>query len=247
MPLNKIIITTVLLSMMSVGLTGCASTTATAPDTAKEADPLEPMNRKIYAFNKFVDKYTLKPVAQGYRAVLPTPVRQSVTHFFYNINDITIAANHLLQWKPNDAATDVVRVIVNSTAGVLGFFDVASKLGLQKGEADMGQTFGAWGYKNSTYIVIPLLGPSTVRDGIGIVGDWYASPWPLVDEEWRYGLQAVSFVNKRSNLLDTEAVVAVAAYDEYLFVRNAYIQKRHYMMYEGNIPANQHDEFEDDF
>src|SRR5687767_2673213 len=150
-------------------LSGCA--TARNPK-----DPLEPLNRSVYQFNQTIDRLALKPVAKGYRAAVPVPVRGGLTNVFGNFRDVTTAVNNLLQLKVSTAASDVARVAVNSTVGILGVFDVASRIGLSKHDEDFGQTLGRWGVPDGPYLVLPLFGPSNARDSVGLIGDYFTDP-----------------------------------------------------------------------
>lgn len=213
-----------------LALSGCA--TATDP-----RDPLEPINRGIYKFNDAVDKAVLKPVAQGYRAVLPQPVRTGVTNFFSNIEDVLIALNNLLQFKFHAAASDVARVAFNTTFGIAGIFDVATSFGLEKHDEDFGQTLGYWGIGDGPFLMLPLLGPSNLRDTVGLVAYYQLDPVLNLDHvPTRNTLSVLRFVNRRAQLLDAEKVLDEAALDPYTFLRDAYIQHRRSLVYDGNPP-----------
>jgi phospholipid-binding lipoprotein MlaA len=211
-------------------LSGCAT-------NGDPRDPLEPMNRGIYKFNDGVDKAVLKPVAQGYKAVLPSPVRTGVTNFFSNIDDLFVAANNLLQFKLNAAASDVGRIIANTTFGIAGIFDVASGWGMEKHNEDFGQTLGYWGVGDGPFLMLPLLGPSNVRDSAGLLIYYKLDPVVhLHNIPLRNSLIALRFVNRRANLLDAEKVLDEAALDPYTFLRDAYIQQRRNLIYDGSPP-----------
>lgn len=213
-----------------LALSGCA--TATDP-----RDPLEPINRGIYKFNDAVDKAVLKPVAQGYRAVLPQPVRTGVTNFFSNIEDVLIALNNLLQFKFQAAASDVARVAFNTTFGIAGIFDVATSFGLEKHDEDFGQTLGYWGIGDGPFLMLPLLGPSNLRDTVGLAAYYQLDPVLNLDHvPTRNTLSVLRFVNRRAQLLDAEKVLDEAALDPYTFLRDAYIQHRRSLVYDGNPP-----------
>lgn len=213
-----------------LALSGCA--TATDP-----RDPLEPINRGIYKFNDAVDKAVLKPVAQGYKAVLPQPVRTGVTNFFSNIEDVLIALNNLLQFKFHAAASDVARVAFNTTFGIAGIFDVATSFGLEKHDEDFGQTLGYWGIGDGPFLMLPLLGPSNLRDTVGLVAYYQLDPVLNLDHvPTRNTLSVLRFVNRRAQLLDAEKVLDEAALDPYTFLRDAYIQHRRSLVYDGNPP-----------
>lgn len=211
-------------------LTGCA--TATDP-----RDPLEPINRGIYRFNDTVDKAVVKPAAQGYKAVLPNPVRTGVTNFFGNIDDLFTALNNVLQFKLDKAASDVSRVAFNTTFGIGGIFDVATSFGLEKHDEDFGQTLGYWGVGDGPFLMLPFLGPSNLRDTVGLAAYYQLDPvWNLDHVPTRNTLGALRIVNRRARLLDAEKVLDEAALDPYTFLRDAYIQHRRNAVYDGNPP-----------
>jgi phospholipid-binding lipoprotein MlaA len=221
------------LVLLSTTLAACAS-------ALDPRDPLEPFNRGVYQFNEGLDKVVLKPVAKGYKAVVPPPLRNGVTNVFGNFRDVTTAINDLLQGKISAAVSDVGRVAVNSTVGILGIFDVATRLGLQKHSEDFGQTLGLWGVADGPYLVLPLLGPSNFRDTIGWAGDYFTDPeFYLVShspETWvAFGTRVISI---RANLLETEQIFDTAAIDKYAFLRDAYLQRRRSLIYDGNPPSS---------
>ncbi|MGB4766836.1 MAG: VacJ family lipoprotein [Rugosibacter sp.] len=210
---------------------GCASS------TGGNKDPLEGFNRAMFAFNDGVDQVVLKPVATGYDAVLPTPVRTGVTNFFGNIADVFIGINNLLQGKVSDGAGDLGRVAVNSTLGLLGVFDVASNMGIEKHEEDFGQTFGRWGADSGAFVVVPFFGPRTVRDTAGLVLDVATDPVSYVDHvPTRNTMAGIRLVDDRANLLPADKVIAEAALDKYSYIRDAYLQRRRSLIYDGNAP-----------
>jgi phospholipid-binding lipoprotein MlaA len=213
-------------------LAGCA--TGTNP-----RDPFESFNRGVYSFNENLDKAILKPTAEAYRAVLPQFIRSSVSNFFSNINDVVVAVNNLLQGKFTDAYTDLGRVAINSTLGVLGLFDVASEAGIEKHDEDFGQTLARWGVGEGPFIMLPLLGPSTGRDTVGRFVDHHADLVTYVDpSRSRNQLWATRTVNRRSELLDASTVLQTAALDPYEFVRDAYLQRRRSLIYDGSPPMD---------
>lgn len=216
-------------------LGGCAS-------TVNPRDPFEPLNRGIYHFNDGVDTVLLKPAAEVYRGVLPQFVRTGVSNFYSNINDVIVALNNLLQAKFLNAVSDVGRIVVNTTAGVLGVLDVATHIGLEKHDEDFGQTLGYWGIGPGPYLVIPLLGPSSVRDAIGRFVDFKTDPITYVDPSRdRNILWGVRFVNRRSELLETSKILETAALDPYEFLRDAYLQRRRNLVYDGSPPPDKDD------
>jgi len=216
-------------------LGGCAS-------NGDPRDPLEPLNRGIYKFNDGVDTMFVKPAAEIYQGVLPSPVRTGVSNVFSNLNDVIVALNNLLQGKITAALSDFSRVLVNTTVGLLGIFDVATLAGLEKHDEDFGQTLGWWGIGDGPYIVLPFLGPSTARDTVGRVGDYKADPVSYIDPSHdRNIVQALRIVNRRAELLSASRILAVAALDEYEFVRDAYLQRRRNLIHDGNPPREKLD------
>jgi phospholipid-binding lipoprotein MlaA len=193
----------------------------------------------MYKFNKAVDDAVMKPVAKGYQALTPDPLDRGITNFFNNIADVTSAVNNLLQFKLSRAGSDVGRVAVNSTVGLLGFFDVATNMGLPSYKEDFGQTLGYWGGEPSPYLVLPLLGPSTLRDTIGLVGDAFTSPLFSVEKNRVYwGLIALNVVDTRADLLTAGKILEEAAVDPYIFLRDAYLQRRRSQIFDGNPPPD---------
>lgn len=221
----------VALMLLVAGLTtGCAT-------SGEAKDPIEGFNRAVFSFNDGLDKMVLKPVAKGYDAVLPNPVRTGVTNFFGNVADVFVGVNNLLQGKLTAGASDLGRVAVNSTIGLLGVLDVASNMGLEKHDEDFGQTFGRWGVGSGAYVVVPVFGPRTVRDTVGLVLDVAADPVANLDHvPTRNTLVAVRLVNDRADLLPADKVIEEAALDKYSYVRDAYLQRRRSLIHDGNAP-----------
>ncbi len=216
--------------MMVMMLAGCAT-----PYNKK--DPLEPLNRKIYKFNDTVDKAVLKPVAKGYQEVVPLGFRVMIGNFFSNLDDVVVVVNDLLQLKGRQAFSDFGRVFLNTTIGFAGLVDVAGPSGYVKHDEDFGQTLGYWGIQPGPYLVLPFLGPSDFRDGIGTVTDWQFYPlYRTTDVSERNSLVAVDAVEKRAELLKGENVLMQAAIDPYAFIRDAYLQHRQSLVYDGNPP-----------
>jgi len=225
-------------AMLGLGvLGGCATTGSGDP-----RDPLEPMNRAIYTFNDGVDTMLVKPAAEIYQGVVPGLVRTGVSNVFSNLNDVIVALNNMLQGKFHAALSDVGRVLLNTTAGLLGIFDVATPAGLEKNDEDFGQTLGWWGIGDGPYLVLPLLGSSNLRDTVGRVGDYKVDPVTYIDPTSdRNIVQALRIVNRRAELLSASRILAVAALDEYEFVRDAYLQRRRNLIYDGNPPREKLD------
>jgi phospholipid-binding lipoprotein MlaA len=202
-------------------------------------DPWEPVNRVTYEVNETVDKTIVKPVAIGYRLVVPGPIRVWVFNFFSNLNDVVVLANDLLQFKLVQARDDAARLFINTTWGLLGINDIASLVGLEKHNEDLGQTFGVWGAEPGPYFVIPLLGPSTVRDTAGLVGDAFINPlFDPSDIGTRNVLVALRVVSGRAELLDAEKIIEEAAIDQYAFIRDAYLQRRLNLIHDGQPPGS---------
>lgn len=200
-------------------LSGCA--------TVQNPDPWEPMNRKTFAFNEGVDKVVLKPVATAYRAVVPPPVRTGVSNFFSNLGDPWSGINLMLQGRVKDGLSDLARFCTNSTVGILGVMDVASDWGMPRHGEGFGETLAAWGVDSGAYLVLPLFGPSDVRNTVALPVNSMASLQGQVsDVAVRNTMTALNVVDKRTRMLDVTKVIDDIALDKYLFVRDAYIQRR---------------------
>jgi phospholipid-binding lipoprotein MlaA len=200
-------------------------------------DPFEPVNRAIFSFNDALDRAVLAPVARGYEAVVPELVRQGVSNFFGNFGDGWSAINQLLQGKGEAAATMTMRVATNTLFGLGGLFDVASDLGMERRSEDFGQTLGWWGLPAGPYVVLPLFGPSTVRDTAGRPLDMAWSPSAVVnDSTAAASLSALNLVDTRASLLSATRVVEGIALDKYSFIRDAYVARRRNLVYDGNPP-----------
>jgi phospholipid-binding lipoprotein MlaA len=214
-------------------LSGCATVDA----DRDPRDPWEGFNRGVYSFNETFDQYVAQPVARGYVAVLHQEIRTRVGNFFANIQDLLIGANNFLQGKFEDGVNDWARFAFNSTFGLLGLHDVASDLGLEKHNEDFGQTLGRWGAGPGPYLVLPFLGSSTVRDATGTAVDWAVQPVgevrPIALRNTLYGLY---FVDTRAQLLDASRILEEAALDKYVFQRDAYLQRRRSLIYDGSPP-----------
>jgi phospholipid-binding lipoprotein MlaA len=218
-------------------LGGCA--------TQGNKDPLEPMNRGIYKFNDTVDKAAIKPVAGAYKAVVPSPVRTGVNNFFSNLGTVVTLINNLLQLKLDKAMTDAGRLAINTTFGIAGLIDVASMDGVEKNNEDFGQTLAYWGWENSTYVVLPLLGPSTLRDTGGLVVDsaFFDPIYYVEDVPARNSALALKFLDRRSQYLPASDLLDEAALDPYAFMRDAYLQRRNSQAHDGEVqPEHWEDE-----
>ncbi|MWV13665.1 VacJ family lipoprotein [Pseudomonas sp. R-28-1W-6] len=200
---------------------------------AAEDDPWEAFNRPMFRFNDTLDTYALKPLAQGYQKVTPQFLEDGVHNVFGNIGDVGNLANNLLQGKVHDAGVDTGRLIFNTTFGVLGFFDVATEMGLQRSDEDFGQTLGAWGLGSGPYLVIPFLGPSSLRDAPAKIPDSYLGMYPYIDHvPTRNVTRGVNVVDTRASLLSAEKMVSG---DKYIFIRNAYLQNREFRVQDGEV------------
>jgi phospholipid-binding lipoprotein MlaA len=202
-------------------------------------DPFEGFNRAMFAVNEGLDTVAIKPIAQAYDFVTPLPVRAGVGDFFGNILDVRNVLNNTLQGKLSDAGIDLGRLLINSTIGIFGLFDVASELGLQRHDEDFGQTLAVWGWENSSFMFWPLVGPRTVRDTGGLIVDIYTDPtWYTLNKSvaTRNSLVALRFVDVRASLLPSDKVVDEAALDKYAYVRDAYLQRRRNQIFDGSPP-----------
>jgi len=223
----------VFLIFLLAALGGCA----TPGEERDPRDPWEGFNRGVYRFNETVDQYVAQPVARAYVKVLHQEIRSRVGNFFANIGDIFIGVNNFLQGKFENGVNDWARFTFNSTIGLLGIHDVASEMGLEKHNEDFGQTFGRWGAPPGPYLILPFLGSSTVRDGAGTAVDWTVQPVgevrPIALRNSLYGLY---FVNTRADLLEAGRILEEAALDKYVFQRDAYLQRRRSLIYDGSPP-----------
>jgi phospholipid-binding lipoprotein MlaA len=221
-------------------LVACAHTPADDP-----ADPLETVNRGIYVFNETADKYVLRPVAKGYDFVLPDVARQGVHNFLSNLFYPTVVVNDLLQAKFLQGTQDLCRFAINSTVGIGGLFDVATRGGLVVNDEDFGQTLGYWGIGPGWYLMIPFLGPSDNRDLVGKAGDFGTSPLTYVNEPLvTYPIGALDAVDTRAGLLSADKYLEQQL-DRYVFVRTIYLQSRNAKVYDGNPPKEDF-EFDDE-
>ena len=216
-----------------VSLAGAAS--------AADVDPWEPMNRKIYVFNDAFDRWLLRPVAVGYTKVIPSIVRRGVGNFFRNLRMPVVFVNQFLQGKPSDGVNDMTRMLMNTTLGIGGIFDVATPMGLADHDEDFAQTFAVWGVPRGPYFVLPFLGPSSVRGGVGYYANVQLHPVQLVnDRRIAWAMVGVWAVQTRSELLALDSIMTG---DRYLFMRDAYIQSRDYLISDGEV---EEDPFLDD-
>lgn len=220
-----------------VGLAVLISVIASQPARAQSAiDPLEPLNRSIYIFNDALDQALIKPAAQTYARHMPELIQVSLRNFFSNLTEPWTGVNSLLQGKPRQAASDFGRFFLNF-ALTFGLNDIASELGLARSNEDFGQTLGVWGVESGPYLVLPILGPSSVRDGIGRVTDILTDPSRKIKGYGDfYALTAVRIVDVRVSLLPADRMLESVALDRYTFIRNAYLQRRQSLVHDGNPP-----------
>jgi phospholipid-binding lipoprotein MlaA len=218
--------------LLSLIVAGCATTEDRDP-----RDPWEPMNRAVYKFNDVLDEAVAKPVATAYRKALHVEIRARIGNFFANLADPFIGVNNFLQGKPEEGFQDWVRFLFNSTIGLLGIHDVASDMGYEKHNEDFGQTFGRWGAGSGPYLMLPFFGPSSVRDGVGFALDSYLDPMQAIDpSDLRTGLYVTRLIDTRAGLLDAGNLMQEAALDRYIFLRDAYLQRRRSLVYDGRPP-----------
>ena len=220
-----------LVALLALILVGCAS-------NGDPRDPLEPMNRSIHSFNEGLDRVVLKPVATGYKKVMPEFAQMGVRNFFSNLDDVTELTNDLLQFKLRDSASDVLRIGVNSTFGFFGLLDIASEMKLEKHGQDFGQTLGHWGVGSGPYLVLPFFGPSSLRDGAGLVVDMeYVDPLQRVGSiATRNQAAVLHTVVRRADLLATKSAIDAASLDVYEFTRDLYLEHRRAQVYGGHPP-----------
>jgi phospholipid-binding lipoprotein MlaA len=209
-----------------------------------QKDPWEQTNRAVMSFNESLDDYLIRPLTKVYEFIVPSPVRTALRNIFANVGDVYNAVNNLLQGKPKAAVDDVVRVLVNTTIGVGGIWDAASAGGIERHSEDFGQTFGVWGLPDGPYMVLPLLGPSTVRDSFGWFFDIQTDILikQIDNIPLRNSITGVRIVDQRAKYLGSSDLFETAAFDKYSFVRDAYIQRRRSKLYDGNPPLIDEDE-----
>lgn len=219
-----------LLAAMAVLVSGCAMGPV-------KSDPLEPFNRAMYAINDPIDTHLVQPFIKGYTMVIPSPVRTAISNVFNNIEDLFSAINDGLQGKPEKMGNDLGRVLINSGLGLGGLIDIASELGIERGNEDFGQTFGLWGFPQGPYLFVPLWGPSTIRDGTGVIVRLYLGPVGYIpDVPTRNILYGIGAIDARYQAQDAIQFVDDAALDRYTFIRSAYLQRRQYLVYDGKVP-----------
>ncbi|MFZ2404285.1 MAG: VacJ family lipoprotein [Methylobacter sp.] len=249
---NSFINTRLLVSSLVISslLGGCASTS-----TANKNDPWEGWNRGTQEFNDDLDKAVVKPVAKGYMWITPKFVNDGITNFFSNINDIGVTLNDFMQLKMLQGGMDAGRFLINTTAGVAGFVDVAKMIDLPKHNEDFGQTLGFWGVPSGDYLVVPFMGASSPREVVGAVGDALMNPLTYTFvlagggaavSAVNAGTKSVDVADTRADLIPTEKLVDEASVDRYSFIKNAYQQRREYLVHDGNVPEEDEIQLEDD-
>ena len=233
LPLRGIAVALVLMACAALG----------SPRVHAVNDPLEPINRPLFALNDVLDRYALRPIARGYDYVMPAPARRGVSNFFANLYDVSSALNAVLQWRWEGAAHSTGRVLVNSTVGIVGLFDVASELGIESRRTDFGQTLAIWGVPEGPYVMLPLFGPRTFRSGAGTLVDTFALSVPpyLDDRTVRNLIWGVELVHVRARFLDTDELITG---DRYIFIRDAYLQSRSILVNDGRV-VDEFSDFED--
>jgi phospholipid-binding lipoprotein MlaA len=231
------------LALASLVLHGCAS----VPEgKADPRDRFERVNRSIYQFNDVLDRDIGQPVAKGYKQITPDPVETGISNFFENITYPTTVLNDVLQLKPKSFLQATARLLVNTTLGIGGLFDPATQLGIPTGDEDFGQTLGHWKVPAGPYIMLPILGPSSVRDSVGLLGDQWTDPKRFINDPWvHYGLWGLEQIDERASLLGTTEVLQ-RAYDPYAFIRNAYFERRKFQISDGVAPPEELEIFEDE-
>jgi phospholipid-binding lipoprotein MlaA len=234
----------VLLLWIALLGSGCAS----APGRTTNADPWEGFNRGVYKFNDTVDRATLKPVAKGYRKVTPRWIRTGVGNFFANLSYPVTIVNQFLQGKAKTGFQDTGRFLVNTTLGVVGLVDVATKVGLEANDEDFGQTLAVWGVGSGPYLTLPFFGPSSLRDAPSRIADYFMGPLTYVDTipwEAEWGMRGLDLVHSRAELLSLDPTLQ-STFDPYAFIRDAFVQQREYTIFDGNPPPEQLEDFEED-
>lgn len=237
--------------LLFVSLGGCAANSATPGEEEGQevvetsTDPWEQTNRNIFEFNRTIDNATLKPIAKGYVKVIPSFIRTGVGNFYINLRGPRNLINNFLQGKGKRGFSETGRFLINSTVGVLGLFDVATAMGMEKYREDFGQTLAVWGVPAGPYVMVPFAGPQTLRDALAYPLDILVDPlWHYEDNDpLRYGLYALRFIEFRSRFLDSEGILD-EAFDPYVRLREAYLQNRRYQVYDGNPPVDE--DFYDD-
>jgi len=242
---RKIRLLPIFLALLFISIApGCASTQP--KDTFDNNDQLEPVNRVSFDFNETLDQYILKPIAEPYAKYTPEIYRAGITNFFDNLTYLNVVLNSFLQGKFVQGLSDATRFIVNSTLGIGGLNDIATPMGLEKHDEDLGQTLAVWGVDQVSYLYIPLIGPNTVRNSPDLVTSTFLNPFFYISSAILFPVSALNIINTRANLLEATNIRDEAAIEPYTFTREAYLQQRKYLIYDGNPPLEGYDDIFDD-
>lgn len=236
-----------LLGVCLVTTSGCATTQGANSDGYDPVDPIEPANRVIYSVNETLDGLFVKPMAELYVLTTPVVVRDRVTNFFSNLSYLNVILNSFLQGKTEQGFSDISRFMVNSTIGVGGLFDVATDMGIPRSQEDFGLTLAHWGTGQGAYLYLPVRGPNTVRDAPDLATSMLTNPLFYVTSAILYPVTALGVINTRANLLDATRIRDEAALDPYVFTREAYLQRRNYLIHGGELPPAGYDDIFYDF
>jgi len=235
-----------LIASLALLASGCATQhPAAAKEDRSPADPWEPLNRRISAFNDNVDRFTFKPLAKGYEKVIPSPIRRGINNFSKNLLGPLFIINNFLQGKGRRGFSETGRFLANSTLGIGGLFDVGQAMGMETYREDFGETLAVWGVPDGPFVVVPILGPRTLRDAVMIPLNFAADPSYYIDDDAiRWSLYGIRAIDVRAQLFAAEALIE-DSFDRYLTVRESYLQNRQYLIYDGDPPED--DDFYDDF
>ena len=234
-----------LLSALLALTTGCSSHPSAPREERSPADPWEPLNRQLHGFNTGLDKVTLKPIAKGYEAIIPQTIRKGVSNFSMNLRGPLNIVNSLLQGKGKNALTETGRFLANSTFGILGLVDVGTDMGLERKSEDFGQTLAHWGVPDGPFVIVPILGPYSLRDAIMIPANLFLDPlWHYDNAPVRDRLYVLRLIDIRYRVFAAEALLEGSA-DPYITIRESYLQNRRYLIWDGDPPVD--DDFYDDF
>ena len=231
----------IIINILFVLFSGCATT----QDGVKNDDPIESTNRVFFDVNETLDKHLLKPAAEAYVSVIPTPIRTGITNFFDNLGYLNVILNDFLQGKFNQGIADSLRFLYNSTLGIAGFFDVSTDIGIPGNDEDFGQTLAVWGMDKGSYLYLPFFGPNTARDTTNIPVGMLLNPLFYASGIVLFPINAVNAINTRANLLEASNIRDEAALDPYAFTREAYLQQREFLIYDGDPPLSGYDDIFD--
>lgn len=224
---------------------GMAAGCATTQEANGDPDPLEQVNRPSYTFTDTLDRYFIRPVAETYAEHTPEVARTGVTNFFDNLAYINVMLNSFLQGKFDDGFSDLIRIVYNTTFGLGGLVDVGTHIGMETHDEDFGQTLAVWGFDQGSYLFIPLLGPNTMRDAPDLATSTFTNPFFYASAVVALPFTFVNIINTRANLLEETRIRDEAAVDPYVFTREAYLQRRNYLIYDGNPPVEGYDDIFD--